>query len=220
MAAFALALALTGCTSEPDESAGGPAMYACALVAEIRTGAAPESWDVQPGPDADPELVSASAAISLLGAVSGAPLEGHDDLFSSAVTLGSGLADADTAVIHTGLDELDTTCDRSGLAWDDADTSMAGRLDYACGLVSAVRGDDSAVEDWIGAGATTNDREHLIANEAFGAAGLLGGTVAWQLPDHEELSDAAQRLFTGLTRAEPESIEGALTTIDDLCADR
>src|SRR5699024_1685513 len=84
--------------------------YACALVADIDGSA--QDW--ASGPDADgAEKTSLAAASDLLGAPSGTPLKGYDDLFQSAQTAYQGQQQANAEAIDESVSEIKNSCEEA-----------------------------------------------------------------------------------------------------------
>src|SRR5699024_10456971 len=106
------------------------------------------------------------------------------------------------------------------LALSNADTSSDGRLDYACTLIIDIDEADQSVEDWAPAEEQTLRPDTALETEALGAASLLGGSLRWQIPDHEDLSDAAYDLLVGLRLSDTDRSAEALDELSDDCHDR
>lgn len=219
---LAAVVVLAGCTDDlgdEDPAPEGMATYACALVDEIDKPV--EDWDITPGgPDVDTDVIFAHAAATLVGGRTATPLEGYDELHEPAQTLTAGFQRDEPGVIETGLDDLTAACDEADLALSNADTSSDGRLDYACNLIIDIDEADQSVEDWAPAEEQTPSPDTALETEALGAASLLGGSLRWQIPDHEDLSDAAYDLLVGLRLSDTDRSAEALDELSDDCHDR
>lgn len=198
--------------------------YACALVADIDGSA--QDW--ASGPDADgAEKTSLAAASDLLGAPSGTPLKGYDDLFQSAQTAYQGQQQANAEAIDESVSEIKNSCEEAGLPDGEVDISPEGRADFACSLVSDLAAADTSLEDWAATvGQGKPGENSMLLTEAFGTAGLLGassaqgGAVSSEPTGGDELSGAAQQLQEGLQRLETDQAAGAIDSLHDLCEQR
>src|SRR5699024_6860043 len=150
--------------------------YACALVADIDGSA--QDW--ASGPDGEgAERTSLAAASDLLGATSGSPLKGYDELFQSAQTTYQGQQQANAEAINENVSEIKNSCEEEGLPEGEVDISPEGRTDFACSLVSDLAAADTSLEDWAATvGQGTPSENSMLLTEAFGTAGLLGASSA------------------------------------------
>jgi len=214
-----LLMSVSGCTSSSDDELARSrdlASYGCALVSHLENGAAVESWELLPGLDADSPTTSATAVVGLLGGMSGTSLEGYGKLYRDAGRLFSGLRQQDAEVIQSALDDLAATCAKRSLASGDVDTSIEGRIDFACRLVTDIRTTDAEVQRWIDAVGTDRPGA-LLLTEAYAVVTLLGGATASPLPGRPVLTQASQDLFMGLRRPDAAQIAEELTEIKTLC---
>jgi len=96
------------------------------------------------------------------------------------------------------------------------DVSPDGQVQYACSLAKHVkeeRGDPAEWKSMFGPDADPG------ASEAAAVSSLLGGTAAYELPDHPELSAAASDLTAAVTRLDLELLSSSLEKIVTGCAE-
>ncbi len=99
----------------------------------------------------------------------------------------------------------------AGCSSGDPDVTHDGQIAYACALAAHVAEDDPDVASWTMIG---DDAEPLMrATVAMGS--LAGGSVAFELDEHAELSDAGKAIFEGVSRADLEAVQAGL---DDFTA--
>lgn len=212
------ALALAGCggDSAPAPSPEGLANFACALVEDIDTPI--EEWDLSiGGSEIDGELVSASAAASLLGARSGFPLEGYPDLYPAEVPM--GVAQLNPEILAPELEELREGCESEGLPAKELDLSTEGRIGFACTLIADVNQSGGSIEDWVEtAGEEDPGANGFTLTEVFGATGLVGVDLAVTLAGHEEISEAATQMVRGATTLNIEAIDEGLDAFNGACS--
>lgn len=96
----------------------------------------------------------------------------------------------------------------------EPDVSHAGQIEYACALVSHVA-EDAEIEAWTIIGPDTD----AGARELATASSLVGASAAFDIPEHEGLSEAGREFYQALTRADPELMEQGLQKMTDECAD-
>ncbi|MGC5629219.1 hypothetical protein ACPYO6_13380 [Georgenia sp. Z1344] len=218
-------VALAGCgesdDSIPATDTDGIVTYACSLVGEFEHGEPVDAWDWDsiPGPDSGEGFVNGTAIHALVGAGSTAPLVGHENLSEAADALFRGISEGEADDVENAIGDLVSACEEGGFADDEVDVTANGRIAYACALVDDNLATDQPVDEWIGSAAHADVEDRLVLTQAVGAAGLLGAPIAYEAPDHSEISAEAQRLYAGITRADTEMIGESLDELSGLCSD-
>lgn len=221
-AGFMLML-VTGCTDSHRQGPSEPedlASYGCAMVTDLQSGGSVESWDLGAGLDADAEYATAATAVGILGGWSGTPLSGYEALYQSTEALTAGLQQQDTASIRTGLDNLAAACAEESLPSGDVDTSIEGRIAFACTLAGEIHDAEIFTTDWTQTGVTSSDADRLLITKAYGSASLLGAITVSPLDGHSDLSEASEELLVGLIRADAARTTDELDEINALCGEQ
>lgn len=94
--------------------------------------------------------------------------------------------------------------------------SVEGQVAYACALAEHVRAERGEPATWT---TFVGDRADPGAVEAAAVGSLLGGSAAYTLEDHADLSEAGGDVFQAVSRVDPAALETALGEVEEGCVD-
>ncbi|MGC5617363.1 hypothetical protein [Georgenia sp. Z1491] len=217
VAAALLAVAGCGVEDEPEIDADGLARHACGFAAAAHSTPA-EQWGEPVGPGTAEEFLLSGGANGLLGATTASPLEGYEELMEHGQRVYTATLQAELDLLDDGLASVVDACEEHGFADDDPDLSEEARLELSCALVGAVSEDDRPAEDWLQVGARAGSEEGLLMAQMSGFTGLLGASHGWEMPGHEELSEAAQSVHTSLTRIDADGVDEGMRAAEEYCS--
>ncbi len=98
-----------------------------------------------------------------------------------------------------------------GCSASEPDVTHDGQIAYACALAAHVAEQDPDMASWTMIG---DDAEPMM-REILAMGSLAGGSAAFELDEHAELSDAGKAIFQGVSRVNPEAMQAGL---DDFTA--
>lgn len=184
---------------------------------ELAGGPKANSWSIEPGGPADGDYATAAVAAALMGGFSGEPLSGYEYLYPPAKQLAVSAQRQAVGGMQASLDELAQRCNEMGLLQGGVDTSIAGRIAFACAMDSEIQGEDVFAERGRQSRDAPGEGGPSPVTQAYSVAALLGALTASPLETHAELSDPAKALLHALARADTAQTQSAIDDIHRTC---